>query len=91
MVDFLIIFFILAIKRIESQIFKDRILYGGYRLRRDRILADGGTAWRCPRKNCSGRLKITHDKVVIVVTEHNHAPDPRHTQAKDIEANARSD
>ena len=39
-----------------SQKQKDHLLHDGYRLRRDKSLSDGRTAWRCSRKDCSGRV-----------------------------------
>ena len=59
-----------------SQKQKDHILHDGYRLRKDSVLAGGGTSWRCTRRDCSGRIKVTDTDDVVVVSEHNHASDP---------------
>lgn len=71
-------------ERIKSRKNIDHILHGGYRHRKDRLLADGATSWRCPKRTCSGRLKISQDAVVSMVTEHNHAPNPNEDTAMKI-------
>lgn len=65
----------------ESQKNKTHTMHEGYRYRRARVLVDGGASWRCPRRNCSGRVKISREDVVTVVSEHNHAPDPNKNKA----------
>lgn len=68
---------------------KDQLLHDGYRLRRDRVLANGDISWRCTQKKCSGRVKINQHDVIIVVSEHNHAPDPDRNEAFKIIAKIR--
>lgn len=71
-------------ERTVSQKHKDHLLHDGYRLRRDRVMADGGTSWRCSRKDCSGRVKVSQHDIVVVVSEHNHAPGPDRNEAHKV-------
>jgi len=72
-----------------SQRQKENILYDGYKLRKDKILADGSTSWRCSKRHCSGRIKVNQTNEVIIVTEHNHAPDPEGNAASKVVATIR--
>ena len=49
-------------KKTVSQKQKDHLLHDGYRLRRDKSLSDGRTAWRCSRKDCSGRVSLRREQ-----------------------------
>ena len=76
-------------ERTLSQKNKDHLLHDGYRLRRDRLMADRSTAWRCSRKDCPGRVKVSQQDDVIVVSGHNHAADPEQNEATKIRAEIR--
>lgn len=78
-----------VMEKTVSQKQKDHLLHAGYRLRRDRILADGSISWRCSRKDCSGRIKVSDTDDVVVVTEHNHASDPAQNEATKVVAEIR--
>lgn len=66
---------------IESQKQKEHMLRDGYRLRKDRINADGSTSWRCVKKDCRGRIKLDAVDAVTVLSEHSHAPNPELNEA----------
>ncbi|XP_017778849.1 PREDICTED: protein bric-a-brac 1-like isoform X4 [Nicrophorus vespilloides] len=78
-----------AMERTLSQKRKEHLLHDGYRLRKDRLMADGSTAWRCSRKGCPGRVKVSPHDVVIVTSEHNHASDRDQNEAMKIVAEIR--
>ncbi|XP_077297621.1 uncharacterized protein LOC143919269 isoform X6 [Arctopsyche grandis] len=78
-----------VVDRIVSQMHRDQLLHDGYRLRRDRILANGDVSWRCTQKKCSGRVKVNQNNVIVVVSEHNHASDPDRNEAFKIVAKIR--
>ncbi len=55
--------------------------HDGYLYRQDRLLSNGTESWRCPRKDCTGRIHCTGAQVLIVA-EHNHVPDPAEVEVK---------
>ena len=63
-------------KKILSKKKKVHLLRNGYRFRKDKIMKDGDTAWRCIiRRMCCGRLRLGVTDDVIYSTEHNHEPE----------------
>ncbi|KAK3587076.1 hypothetical protein CHS0354_014948 [Potamilus streckersoni] len=63
----------------------DHLLYDGYRLLKDRVLPDGSTSWKCSRRDCSRRIKVSQTDVVVVVSEHNRELYPDRNEAiKDV-------
>lgn len=64
-------------------------MHHGYKYRKDRINADGRPSWRCTRPNCSRRIKVSEVADIMVVTKHNHAPDPNKITATKIVAKIR--
>src|SRR6218665_3938340 len=44
--------------------------WGGFRFRRDRILAGGITSLRCVKRNCRGRLRVDEKDNVVSSSEH---------------------
>src|SRR6218665_2164953 len=49
--------------------------WGGFRFRRDRILAGGITSLRCVKRNCRGRLRVDEKDNVVSSSEHTHEPE----------------
>ena len=62
-------------EKLTAQNGKIRIIYGGYRYRKDVDLAGGGSSFRCLRSACRGRMKIDVDDKVLSSTIHNHEPE----------------
>ena len=46
-----------------------------YVYRCDRIIKSGVESWRCPQKNCKGRIYCGGD-IATIVQEHNQNPNP---------------
>src|SRR5688572_24328751 len=46
-------------ERTQSQRAKEHIMTDGYRYRKDRANADGSASWRCFKRDCKGRMKVT--------------------------------
>lgn len=57
---------------VKSSRNQDQLLLNGYVYRRAKT---SQTNWRCGRNNCAGRVRFD-DTQYIIVTEHNHAPNP---------------
>lgn len=76
-------------EKTQSQKDKEHIISDGYRYRKDRVIADGSTAWRCYKRDCKGRLKVKSAEETTLTTEHNHAPDPEGVVAKKTVAEIR--
>src|SRR6218665_85733 len=51
---------------------KEHLLFNGYKFRKDKILMDGTTAWRCLKRSCTGRLKVSVTNSIVSSSEHNH-------------------
>src|SRR6218665_2209956 len=51
---------------------KEHLLFSGYKFRKDKILIDGTTAWRCLKRSCTGRLKVSVTDSIVSSSEHNH-------------------
>src|SRR6218665_2051595 len=49
--------------------------WGGFRFRRDRILAGGIISLRCVKRNCRGRLRVDEKDNVVSSSEHTHEPE----------------
>src|SRR6218665_252134 len=49
--------------------------WGGFRFRRDRILAGGIISLRCVKRNCRGRLRVDEKDNVVFSSEHTHEPE----------------
>src|SRR6218665_2206872 len=49
--------------------------WGGFRFRRDRILAGGITSLRCVKRNCRVRLRVDEKDNVVSSFEHTHEPE----------------
>src|SRR6218665_3546149 len=49
--------------------------WGGFRFRRDRILAGGIISLRCVKRNCRGRLRFDEKDNVVSSSEHTHEPE----------------
>src|SRR6218665_1263261 len=49
--------------------------WGGFRFRRDRILAGGIISLRCVKHNCRGRLRVDEKDNVVSSSEHTHEPE----------------
>src|SRR6218665_2171974 len=62
-------------EKLTAQNGKIRIIYHGYRYRKDADLAGGGSSFRCLRAACGGRMKIDVDDKVLSSTVHNHEPE----------------
>ena len=73
----------------ESQKEKVHIINDGYRYRKDRVYTDGGVSWRCCKRDCRGRMKVTTEDARTIISEHNHAPHPEENEAKRIVAEIR--
>src|SRR6218665_252345 len=58
--------------RVTSQNNRDHLLFNGYKFRKDKILLDGTTAWRCLKRSCTGRLKVSVTDSIVSSSEHNH-------------------
>ena len=56
----------------ESQKEKVHIISDGYRYRKDRVYTDGGVLWRCCKRDCRGRMKVTTEDARTMISEHNH-------------------
>lgn len=54
---------------------KVRLLRGGYRFRKDKVIRDGDTSWRCMKRTCCGRFRVGVTDDVMSSTEHNHEPE----------------
>lgn len=61
-------------EKTTSQKKKDHLLRDGYRFRKDKILKDGITMWRCITRACCGHLRVGVTDDVISSTEHNDEP-----------------
>src|SRR6218665_321072 len=58
--------------RVTSQNNREHLLFNGYKFRKDKILIDGTTAWRCLKRSCTGRLKGSVTDSIVSSSEHNH-------------------
>src|SRR6218665_3232587 len=58
--------------RVTSQNNREHLLFNGYKFRKDKILIDGTTAWRCLKRSCTGRLKVSVTDSIVSSSEHNH-------------------
>lgn len=63
-------------EKTKSEKDKEHIITDGFRYRKDRTNADGSTSWRCYKRDCKGRIKLTTADASTLLTEHSHAPDP---------------
>jgi hypothetical protein len=72
-------------EHVDSQQGKPMILYEGFSYRFHRLLADGETAsYRCPQRNCKGRIRV-NDDVVEFLTDHEcGAPNPAKNAMKKL-------
>nr|XP_033798636.1 uncharacterized protein LOC117359609 [Geotrypetes seraphini] len=66
---------------ITSQRGREHWVNEGYRYRRDRVMADGSTSWRCVRRDCVGRRKRLVDGSSVEITAHVHAPNNARIEA----------
>src|SRR6218665_737786 len=71
-------------EKLTAQNGKIRIIYGGYRYRKDADLAGGGSSFRCLRSACRGRMKIDKDDKALSSTVHNHEPGPEVEKVRQI-------
>ena len=71
-------------EKLTAQNGKIRIIYDGYRYRKDADLAGGGSSFRCLRSACRGRMKIDEDDKVLSSTVHNHEPEPEVEKVRQI-------
>ena len=42
------------------------------------------TSWRCVKRDCAGRMKVTPTDDVAIVCEHNHGSDPDQNEATKV-------
>ena len=64
------------------------LLYDGFAFRIDRVLKSGDISWRCPVKNCKGRIKTDEHSSAIINgnCNHMHESDSRKIQKQIIHA-----
>ena len=74
---------------IESRRGHEQGLYQDYRYRNDRKNADRSISWRCVVKSCAGRIKQLENKIINVISEHNHAPNPAKIVTEKVKAEIR--
>src|SRR6218665_351614 len=58
--------------KVTSKNNKEHLLFNGYKFRKDKILIDGTTAWRCLKRSCTRRLKVSVTDSIVSSSEHNH-------------------
>ncbi|KAM4687807.1 uncharacterized protein O3C94_006261 [Discoglossus pictus] len=73
----------------ESQRGKEHILTDGYRYRKDRSNCDGSVSWRCCKRDCRGRIKVTIEDTMTMICKHNHAPHPERNEVQKTVAEMR--
>jgi hypothetical protein len=62
---------------IQSQRGARKLIFNGYSYRQYRHDAiTDTTSWRCSLKSCTGKLQTIADNVSVVLSDHNHAPNP---------------
>ena len=56
--------------------------HNGFIYRLDKRIGGGAESWRCPWKDCRGRIHINNEGTMCEVGEHNHVVNPGVVEAK---------